>query len=138
MDLYMTKRKKIILRLVGAFFLFGVLGSGYLFYGYQIEDYLHRKAFEARVWKDRLAIEKSPYPRLRMVDDLLGKQNFLGRTRQDVTDLLGEPDKTDYFKEYDLTYWLGPERGFFRIDSEWLVLKVNSEEKVTECRIVSD
>jgi hypothetical protein len=38
--------------------------------------------------------------------------------------LLGEPPKTEYFKEFDLVYYLGPERGFMGIDSEWLVLKL--------------
>ena len=35
----------------------------------------------------------------------------------------GVPPPTDYFREYDYAYWLGPERGLFSIDSEWLVVR---------------
>jgi len=73
-----------------------------------------------------------------MVDDLLKNRNFVGDTRPEVIAVLGEPEKTGYFKSYDLVYWLGPERGFMGIDSEWLIMKLNSEKRVSECRIASD
>ena len=52
--------------------------------------------------------------------------------------LLGEPPKTEYFKEFDLVYYLGPERGFTGIDSEWLVLKLGPEARITRATIALD
>jgi hypothetical protein len=37
-----------------------------------------------------------------------------------------------------MVYWLGPERGFIRIDSEWLVLRLDQSDIVREVRIVRD
>jgi outer membrane protein assembly factor BamE (lipoprotein component of BamABCDE complex) len=73
-----------------------------------------------------------------MVDDLLRRHSFRGMTREQVTAIVGEPDKTEYFKEWDLVYWLGPERGFMSIDSEWLVFRLDSQKKVTDLRNVRD
>jgi hypothetical protein len=52
--------------------------------------------------------------------------------------MVGEPDKTNYFSDWDMVYWLGPERGFMGIDSEWLVFRLDGEEKVLEYQIVED
>ncbi len=37
-----------------------------------------------------------------------------------------------------MVYWLGPERGLIRIDSEWLVLRLDEGGVVREFRIVRD
>ncbi len=76
--------------------------------------------------------------RLRMADDLVNSQRLVGLTRQEVVVLLGEPPKTEYFKEFDLVYYLGPERGFMSIDSEWLVLKLGPEGRVKRATIARD
>jgi hypothetical protein len=73
-----------------------------------------------------------------LVDDLLRSHELRGRSRSEVVALLGEPPKTDYFREYDLVYWLGPERGFISIDSEWLVMRLDSLGRVSEYRLVTD
>lgn len=36
--------------------------------------------------------------------------------------MLGEPSPPGHFKDWDVTYNLGAERGFFSIDSELLVI----------------
>ena len=61
-----------------------------------------------------------------------------GLSRDSVERLLGPRDSTDYFREWDLVYWLGPERGFLRIDSEWLVLNPGLDGRVKDYRIVGD
>jgi hypothetical protein len=72
-----------------------------------------------------------------MVDDLLEHHHLPGKSRTEVVDLLGEPDKTDKFRNYDMVYWLGRERSAFALDSDWLVLKL-SKGFVTEARDVTD
>jgi len=76
--------------------------------------------------------------RLRMADDLVENKKLIGLTRQEVVARLGEPPKTEYFKEFDLVYYLGPERGFISIDSEWLVLKLGPDGRVKRATIARD
>lgn len=52
--------------------------------------------------------------------------------------MLGPPSDVGYFRTYDLVYWLGLERGFMRIDSEWLVVRLDATGTATEARIVND
>jgi hypothetical protein len=52
--------------------------------------------------------------------------------------LLGTPPPTAYFRDYQFVYWLGPERGFMSIDSEWLAIRFDRNGKVMEARIVRD
>lgn len=73
-----------------------------------------------------------------MVDDLLDRNELRGMTRADVIALIGAPDTSDYFKEYDLVYWLGPERGLIGIDSEWLVMKLDGAGRVISAELVTD
>jgi hypothetical protein len=76
--------------------------------------------------------------RLRMADDLVDNKKLIGLTRQEVVARLGEPPRTEYFKEFDLVYYLGPERGFISIDSEWLVKKLGSDGRVNRATIARD
>jgi hypothetical protein len=76
--------------------------------------------------------------RLRMADDLVDNKKLIGLTRQEVVACLGEPPKTEYFKKFDLVYYLGPERGFISIDSEWLVLKLGPDCRVERAAIARD
>lgn len=52
--------------------------------------------------------------------------------------MLGPGDRTDKWQEWHLIYHLGPERGVIRIDSEWLVIRFGTSDRVTEYRIVRD
>jgi len=75
--------------------------------------------------------------RLRMADSFLAGQQPIGKSRDKIVALLGKPDDTPYFRNYDMVYYLGPERGWMSIDSEWLVFKL-SNNVVTEARLVTD
>lgn len=113
----------------------------YLFLWPVLEDRLHRQPFDAQAWRGAVSAESanSAWPlRLRMVDDLLERHPLQGMTRQQVVALLGEPGRTGSFRDWDMVYWLGPERGFIRIDSEWLLLRLDAGEKVVEYRIARD
>ena len=52
--------------------------------------------------------------------------------------LLGDATNTDYFKEdNNVVYYLGDERGFISIDSEWLVITFDNNI-VVEVKIETD
>lgn len=73
-----------------------------------------------------------------MVDDLLETYELKGMTKEEIILLLGEATDTEYFKtENNMVYYLGPERGWIRIDSEWLVLEFK-ENMVTKTGIFRD
>jgi hypothetical protein len=101
-----------------------------------VKDYASRTTFESASWKaeNRRGAEGI---RVRMVDDLLRRHRLIGMQRTQLEALLGVPPPTPYFREYDYVYWLGPERGLFSIDSEWLVVKLQNDV-VVAAQVVTD
>lgn len=118
-----------------------ITGPFLILFGYvtveEIKEDRSRIAFDSSVWKSSLSKDSDPL-RLRMVDDLLRRYQFRGMHEHDVIALLGKPPKTNYFADYQLVYWLGPERGFISIDSEWLAVRIGPDQRVAEARIVHD
>ena len=94
--------------------------------------------FDPVIWRDPARAFSPEAPRGCMVDELLDQRWLPGRTRTEVVALLGEPRPTRYFTDYDLVYWLGPERGPFGIDSEWLVIRLDSSGRVGEAQLATD
>jgi hypothetical protein len=92
--------------------------------------------FDSAAWKRSLPT-KGDETRLFMVDDLLDEHPLIGHSRHQVVELLGEPDSTPYFKNFEMVYFLGRERRVFGLDSEWLVLKM-PQGTVVEARVVTD
>jgi len=119
------------------FFLTYVGLVTYLIGGPIVKDYANRIPFDAVKWKNEELVNSVNPVRIRMVDDLLKKHHLVGMPKEELNDLLGIPPKTGYFSDYDYVYWLGPERGFMSIDSEWLAIKFVNEA-VSEARIVRD
>jgi hypothetical protein len=94
--------------------------------------------FDKATW-DSGGDEWRQYLRQRMADRLLQSRELIGKTEAEVTAMLGPADTSGYFRpEWSIVYWLGPERGFFGIDSEWLVLRLGADGRVTEQAITRD
>lgn len=97
--------------------------------------------FDAVDWRSNahdIGYYMNTTPRQRMADGFMRKNTLHGKTREDVDALLGPDSDSGYFRDYDLVYWLGPERGFVGIDSEWLVIKFSPDGHVADVRIVTD
>lgn len=135
----MTKRKIIIAVAVGMLLALSpfILLFGPIYYD-SARERLRRIPFESASWQNPGKVDGQDPIRIRMVDDLVRSRRLDHQSRAEVDKLLGKPTSTNYFKEYDLVYWLGPERGFFSIDSEWLVIRFDKSEFVQEYRIVRD
>jgi len=112
--------------------LFGTM----IYYG--ANEYMHREPFDSRVWQDPKQVEGDDPVRLRMVDDLVRSKRLDYLRRADVEALLGNPPATEYFRDHDLVYWLGPERGRMSIDSEWLAIDFDKNGIVRSYQIVHD
>ncbi len=77
--------------------------------------------------------------RVHMVDDLLQKYKLIGKSNEEITQLLGVPTETRSGEEGVITlYYLGTERGFIPIDSEQLVLQFDRDGKVMEYTVHKD
>ena len=81
--------------------------------------------FDSEVWKKHGSWQSNAYPRLSMADDLIKRDALKGLKKGQVLEMLGDPGDHGYFRSYDLVYWLGPERSFIGIDSEWLAITLN-------------
>jgi hypothetical protein len=133
-------RRRIVVLLTGltvlAFalpflFVFGIVRH--------FQEWSSRIHFDSAVWKESLAKNDRNFSvRQKMVDDLLRRLPLLGMKHDQVIDLLGIPPDYGYFRDYDLVYWLGDERGFISIDSEWLVIRFDADDRVSEARLVTD
>ena len=93
--------------------------------------------FEMLTWKNSEPEMSWESTRLKMADDLIENHLKVGLTKTEVIQLIGEPDETNYFNNYDMVYYLGRERNIVGIDSEWLVIKLK-EDKVELFSLVND
>jgi hypothetical protein len=99
-------------------------------------DYLPIRFFDSAVWKQ---VERADdYSRLHMIEHLNLSGQLDGITRNELVALLGPSDDTNYFSEWDYVYWLGPQRSLFGLDSEWLVIRIDRNDRVAEYRVVAD
>jgi len=134
-----TKTNKLSLKIglwatgVGVFLY--ILIVSFLFFSPKLKSYKSQTAFESTKWK--LHLSDGDFAKQTMVDDLLSRYQLVGMTRANIEELLGTPQSTNYFKDYDYVYWLGPERSVFAIDSEWLGIKFN-DDMVVKAEIIID
>jgi hypothetical protein len=95
--------------------------------------------FDRAIWlQSENAKTSSDAPRLSMADGLVSSRALLGKSQSEVEAMLGAPTQTNKFRDYDLVYWLGAERGYISIDSEWLVVRFDKTSKASEAKIVRD
>lgn len=135
----LTKRRIVLGGVFVAFLLFApfLLLFAAVTYG-EARDYLHRVPFESSSWKNPDLVESEDPIRIRMVDDLIRNRRLDGRSREDVEKMLGKPAKPEDLREFDLVYWLGPDRVAMGTDSEWLAISFDDRGVVREYGIVRD
>ena len=110
-----------------------------LIYAFYPKDSIDHIPFNSQVWKNTPANHSLDSIRLRMVKDFIEKNDVNSMSRNEVVTLLGEPDQTEYFTDYDLVYCLGQEsESYFGIDSEWLVFDINDSDQVMYYLILTD
>lgn len=122
--------KKAFRVILATFLALGlVIGGGI----YLIYSLLKPDSFDQNRWLNQ------PAERVDMVGNLLSEVPLKGMTRDEIIALLGEQEEEVYFKEQNnLVYYLGDERGFISIDSEWLVIWFDEKNRVTDYEIKTD
>jgi hypothetical protein len=103
-----------------------------------VENALCQQSFDPKRWREDDRSDNECPARLSMIDDLLETTRLDGLEGSHVIALLGEPDVTEYFKDWDFVYHLGPERGWIRIDSEWLLLRLDPDGRVHVHALMND
>ena len=80
--------------------------------------YRHQHTFHSERWL------QEPDERTDMIDNLLQNYEIIGLTETEVLSLLGphDNDQGAFNADNRYVYYLGPERGLFSIDSEWLLI----------------
>ncbi|MBI9101644.1 MAG: hypothetical protein JEY99_04475 [Spirochaetales bacterium] len=97
--------------------------------------------FDKEIWESDTSIETANdklTPRQKMIDSVL--EQIEGLSRQEIIMMLGEETETDKFSYYDeeLIYVLGPERSFFSIDYEWLLLSFDEDDRLIQSELITD
>jgi hypothetical protein len=129
MEAYKRKSRFYIILAVS---LLGFVGSIVIIWFW----YFRSQKFDPVIWQDQTQIQSGI--RLRMADQLISNQTLINLTRAEVIKQLGNPASTVYFKDWDMVYYLGDERGFMGIDSEWLVIRLDVNERVRDYKILRD
>lgn len=93
--------------------------------------------FDRAVWNSKPS-GLDDFRRHRMADELVEQRSLIGLSRDQVLAMLGEPTKTSHFRDFDLVYVLGDERGWISIDSEWLVMRLDADGHVSTAELVRD
>ena len=106
--------------------------------GIYVDSRVRRTRFDSAEWKKAGHRDQHSYPRLEMADELIRSRLLYGKQKDELIEVLGEPSDEGYFRRYDLVYWLGPERSWIDIDSEWLVIKLDDEGRVKEYKLERD
>ena len=135
-DVLQRKMWRTFAYTLGMGMFWGVLISSILL-GPGLMDRLQRKEFNPETWKNHELVFREPYPRKRMVNDVLAKYDFEGMSKSEVELILGQPDPEPTFrpKGYDWLYFLGRQRIFLSVDHEWLCISF-SQNVVTRVKVL--
>jgi hypothetical protein len=94
-----------------------------------------RLPFISERWKNANSRNLKDNTSQRMSTDLLMNHKLTGYSRNDIVNLLGEPDSTHNFPEWDMEYYLGTSRRRNTWGSDWLVIKFDEKNLVIDYAI---
>lgn len=140
----MQNKKAIKWLILGSVGLVALIGFGYQHLGLVAWSLAIPEAskrafrslpFDSQAWK-RADVSSLERIRYRMHEDLLKRYPLIGMSKENLIELLGPPVNSEYFREWDLKYPMGPEPGI-GIDFIWLVLKLR-DDTVIAYNVVTD
>ncbi len=97
------------------------------------------RAFDPEVWHDESRrLDRS---RNAMADRMIAHGTLIGKTRDQVIEMLGPPvDREGFDRDFHskLVYQLGPSRSLLSVDYEWLTIQLGPDGRVAECWLWED
>lgn len=116
--------------------LSGIPQSG----GISIIDELNKSVnaspFISSKWKDSSLVHSDIPVRIGMIKDFIFHNKPYQMDKKEILALLGKPDKCDELTNWDLVYWLGNEQGLIEGNSNWFVIRFDSNNLVSEYDII--
>lgn len=98
--------------------------------------FLPGKPLDAAQWKADVAGNDGA--RHEMAPRMVAWNSLVGLPRAEVVEMLGDPSRTGASQGDDLKYRVGNERSLFALDSEWLLVRFGTDDRVREARLVTD
>ncbi len=77
-------------------------------------------------------------PRIKMYRSLIDQGLLISKTKQEITELLGEPENFPFRSPWDFNYWLGLQRGMMKMDSAWLGIRFDAGGRAVETKLLQD
>lgn len=141
MKTLIARTLRVLAWLAGAA-VWAIASLSFIFWTHKGDGGYERSPFEREAWLHGTHEAQGEFPRLGMADDLIAKETLRGMRKDAVLALLGEPEGRDVLwseeDRFDLLYRLGPERGYFSVDSEWLGITFDKSGKVARYKLVRD
>jgi hypothetical protein len=103
----------------------------------EISKSTNKSPFIASKWQDSILVHSDPSIRVGMIQDFMTRYKPYQKNKEEILKLLGRPDYSEKLKEWDLVYWLGKEQSLISNNSQWFVVKFDSNNFVTEFDIVT-
>ena len=103
----------------------------------EINRNTNKSPFIASKWQDSVLVHSDPSIRLGMIQDFVTHYKPYQKNKEEILSLLGKPDYSQNLKEWDLVYWLGKEQSIISSNSQWFVIKFNSNDFVSKFDIVT-
>ena len=101
-----------------------------------VTEPMRRVPFDSAKWKDESLLRATPDIRIRMIDDLLKGHNFRGQSQAEIKELLGNPDKGQGLREWDMVYWVGRKKGVIVTTGEWLGFRLTDQQQVVSYELI--
>lgn len=97
--------------------------------------------FDSSLWirpESSHFVERDITPRQKMLGSAVAA--LTGKTKSEIEALLGPSLEPQYFTSTgrDMIYMLGPERGYLTLDSEWLLIWLDENDRFLRYTIASD
>ena len=96
----------------------------------------NKSPFISSKWQDSSLVHSEPPIRIGMVQDFVVHFKPYRKSKAEILRLLGKPDYSETLEDWDLVYWLGKEQSLIGSNTQWFVVKFDSNSLVSKFDIV--
>ncbi len=89
--------------------------------------------FISEKWKSTGIKNPDDNTRDRMITELTRHRKLLGKSKEEIIQMLGEPEAAHDFPQWNMEYYLGP--SLYGSGTRWLVISLNDKDEVTDYTI---